>query len=296
MTVEIAVVGGGRIGLPVAERLVAGGHPVRVFDVRPEVEAAAASVGAGWGEPTAAEVVITVLPGSPELRQVMLGGLLDRLDPACTWIDLTSASPALGTELAAAAARRGVAYLDAALGGGVSAAENGSMKLYVGGDAEVLDRVRPILGCFAGQIHHMGEAGSGYLTKLLINLLWFGQAVATGEALLLGQSAGLDPRRLTEVMLDSAASSEFIASYLPSVFAGDYLPNFGLDRCVEELDSLEELAQTRRTPYDVSSAVGRLYHQALDAFGPVDGELLGIAYLEQAADRELAEPSDRPPK
>ncbi len=281
---EIAVVGGGRIGLPVAARLVAGGHSVRVFDVRPEVEAEAARVGAGWGSPVGAEVVITALPGSPELRDLMLSGLLGQLS---TWIDLTSASPALGAELATAASDAGVDYLDAALGGGVSAAENGTLKLFVGGPVEVLDRVRPILECFAGQINHLGPAGSGYLTKLLINLLWFGQAVATGEALLLGQAAGLDPRRLSEVMLDSAASSEFIASYLPSVFAGDYLPSFGLDRCVEELDSLEELARARSTPYDVSSAVGRLYQQALATFGPVDGELLGIGYLEHLAGRKL---------
>lgn len=289
----VAVVGVGRIGLPVVANLVRAGHQVRAFDVRPEVADAVAAVGGAWSASASAavldaEMLVTVLPGSPELRTLMLGdgsgpGLLDSLPADCTWLDLTSAAPDLGTELSSAARSRGIGYLDAAIGGGVDAARRGELTLYVGGDRALLESARPVLTAIAARIEHMGGAGSGYLTKLLVNLLWFGQAVATGEALLLARSAGLDPVAVAGVLGRSPASSEFIRTYLPSLLDGDYLTTFGLDRCVEELDSLERLAAEQGMPFELSALVARVHRDALAHFGPVDGELMAVAFLEEQA-------------
>jgi len=133
--VDIALVGAGRIGLPVARHLVAAGHSVRVHDIRGELESTIKAAGATWGRPSAgADVLLTALPGSPELRSVIVGqALLSALRPGTVWLDLTSASPALGAQLASAAQRHGIDYLETPVGGGPDAAEAGALTLYVGG-------------------------------------------------------------------------------------------------------------------------------------------------------------------
>ncbi|MFG1921997.1 NAD(P)-dependent oxidoreductase [Cryptosporangium sp. NPDC048952] len=278
------MVGAGRMGLPIVRALVRAGHDVRVADRRAEVAPAVRDAGAHWAPDDVldgVEVLITVLPGSPEVRAVV-PGLLERAAPGVAWIDLTSTAPDLGKELAEAARKRGLVALDAPMGGGPGA----ELTLYVGGDAAVLDAYRDLLGAFAGRIHHCGGPGAGYLTKLLVNVLWFGQAAAVTEALLIGQRAGLAPEALGELLNDGPAASAFLRDYLPALTSGDRLPSFGLDRIVEELESVQALA-----PYPVSGAVTALYRDALAHFGPVNGELLGAAYLEHLAGRRLTDPA-----
>lgn len=298
----VTLVGAGRIGLPVAGRLVAAGHWVEVVDVRDDLQADVEAAGARWRGSSLAQlpvdrVLVTVLPGSPELRELMLGpsdgsapAALTHVAPGGSWVDMTSAAPDLAADLAAASAAHGVRYIDAAVGGGPEDARRGGLTLYVGGDGSDVQRLRPLLEAFAdpARIHHMGRHGSGYLTKLLINQLWFGQAVAIGEALLLGAQAGLATERLVGVLGSSPSASVFVHTHLPSLLAGDYLPTFGLARVVEELDSLARMADSAGTPWSVSKRVAEVHRQALAHFGDVDGELLGAAWLEHLAGRTLA--------
>ena len=281
--VQIALVGAGRIGLPVARHLVVAGHAVRVHDVRAEVEPQARDLGATWGEPSPeTDVLVTVLPGSPELRALTLdeSGLLNRLKPGTTWLDLTSASPALGAELAAAADHHRIDYLETPAGGGPDAAQAGRLTLYAAGDSTTFERLQPILRAFAGQLHYTGPHGSGYLTKLLVNLLWFNQVVAVGEAIMLGQSGGVDPLQLRQILLDGPAASTFVQDVVPRMVAGDHLATFGLDRIVEELDSIEDFAHLHHVPAALTSLVGAVHRDALNHFGPTDGELLAFTHLE----------------
>jgi 3-hydroxyisobutyrate dehydrogenase len=108
--------------------------------------------------------------------------LLSALRPGTVWLDLTSASPALGAQLALAAERHGVDYLETPVGGGPGMAEAGRLTLYVGGKRATFDRVQPILRAFAEHLLYMGRHGSGYLTKLLVNLLWFNQVIAAARS------------------------------------------------------------------------------------------------------------------
>jgi 3-hydroxyisobutyrate dehydrogenase len=291
---RIALIGVGRMGLPICARLVRAGHTVLAVDVQPERARAAAATGALTGRSAQAatdqaQFVLTVMPGGPELDGLMRGddGLAPRLAAGQTWIDLTSTSPQLGRALAATAAARGAGILEAPLGGGVDAARDGTLTLFVGGDPAVLESSRPVLEALARpeRILHLGGIGTGRLAKLLVNLLWFGQALAVGEAMLLAQADGLDLPLLRQVLLEGPAGSEFIRATLPALFAGDYLTTFGLDRCVEELQSLRTLAGTHGLPFELSTLVADLHERALDLFGPVDGELMGVARLESQAGR-----------
>jgi 3-hydroxyisobutyrate dehydrogenase-like beta-hydroxyacid dehydrogenase len=278
------------MGLPVCTRLVNAGYEVVATDVRADRQRAVCSTGATWKSDTRAvidtvDVLVTVLPGSVELHELMTVAM-PVLRREMSWIDMTSASPAIGRGLAVEARKQGAEYLDSPLGGGVSAAESGKLQLFVGGDAETLARHRTMLEAL-GRIEHVGGQGAGYTVKLLVNLLWFGQAVAVAEALLLARREAVDIEVLRDVLGRSSAASEFIRRDLDSLLDGDYLESFGLDRCCEELTAIAEIARDTNTPFELSTEVQRAYARALRRYGPVDGELLAVALLEERAGTKL---------
>jgi 3-hydroxyisobutyrate dehydrogenase len=292
----IGLVGLGRMGVPVCANLVRAGYRVQAGDRRPEAAALAARCGARWVPQLAqlaagSDVLITVLPGPGEVREAMLGpgGMAEALRPGTTWIDMTSNSPAAMTGIQQMLLARGVQVLEAPAGGGVEAAEQGDLQLLVGGDAEVLARQRELLEVLGdpGRIVHVGGHGAGYTAKLIINLLWFGQAVATAEALLLGQACGLDLGVLRQTLTRSAADSQFIRHDVDALFAGDYLRGFGLDRCYQELQILTERARDLAVPFQLSETVADIYARAVRRYGAADGELLSIAMLEEQAGSQL---------
>jgi 3-hydroxyisobutyrate dehydrogenase len=272
--------------------LVRAGYEVTAGDARAERESAVVGCGARWRGTAAevaaeADVLITVLPGPGEVTDVMAGsgGALAALPATATWIDMTSNSPAAGRVLLAAARGRGIGVLEAPVGGGVPEARAGTLQLFVGGDIALVERHRRLLEVLADpqRIAHVGGHGAGYLTKLLVNLLWFGQAVATAEALLLARRAGIDLDMLRQVLTSSAASSAFISRDLGALLAGDYLTSFGLDRCCEELAAVTALARDYGVPFQLSALVEEIYQRALTHYGPADGELLAVALLEEQA-------------
>jgi 3-hydroxyisobutyrate dehydrogenase len=282
----IGLIGVGRMGLPVCANLVRAGYRVLASDRRPEQADKVRALGAIWEPETraaaaSAEVLITMLPGSDELRSVM-NVATPALRPGTTWIDVTSSSPVVGRELRERACERGVQCLDAPVGGGVEAATAGTLQLFVGGQIETVDRLRGLLEAL-GSVNHVGASGAGYTTKLLVNLLWFGQALATAEALLVARRAGLDLDVLRDALGHSAADSEFIRRDLGALLDGDYLESFGLDRCCEELEAVMALAGELGVPCELSATVTQGYLRALERYGPVDGELLAVALLEERA-------------
>jgi 3-hydroxyisobutyrate dehydrogenase-like beta-hydroxyacid dehydrogenase len=288
---RIGVLGVGRMGLPIVRRLAAASVDVTVFDTDTARAASAGTVVAASARElaTGADVLVTVLPGIPEITQAMLGpgGLVDALPAGALWIDLTSNDPRRAREIAELLAARGVDSVGAPMAGGVAAAEAGTIRFFAGGTGPAIERARAVLGQL-GSFEVIGsDIGAGYTAKLLANLLWFGQVVAVTEALLLGQSLGLSPVSLRSQLAVSAGGSVFIDEYLDRLLDGDYLESFGIDRCVEELETLASLARDGEVPFELSATVARLHREALERFGAVDGELLAAKLLEQRAGRTL---------
>jgi 3-hydroxyisobutyrate dehydrogenase len=295
----IGFLGTGRMGMPMCANLVRAGHAVVAHDLRPELRTRVRASGAQWAATAeqasaAADVLITMLPGPDEVAEAMVGagGARGALRRGSTWIDMSSNASAAAEPIRLAAVDRGVDVLEAPVGGGVGAAEEGTLAFFVGGSADVLERHRGVFDALGAtdRIVHVGGPGTGYTTKLLVNLLWFGQAVATAEALLLGRKVGIDLDVLRVALSGSAATSRFIQSDLDALFAGDYLAAFGLDRCCEELANVTAQAREHAVPFELSNLVERVHRRALSRYGPVDGELLAVALLEEEAGTTLRSP------
>jgi len=282
---RIGIIGLGRMGAPIAARLSGGGFDISTWDTSvPATATSAAQLAA------TVDILVTILPGSPELRDVMLGmdGAVAALREGALWLDLTSADPRVAREIAATATARGVHSVGAPMGGGPQGAAAGELSFFVGGAATSIDRVRPVLALLGPTLTVMGDdIGAGYTTKLLANTLWFGQAVAVAEALLLGQAQGLEVGALAEALKTSAAGSVFLSEHLPALLGGDYLESFGIDRVVEELETVTALAAEKGTPAALTNLVTNTHRDALEEFGAIDGELLAVKLLELRAGREL---------
>jgi 3-hydroxyisobutyrate dehydrogenase len=289
--VRIGVLGVGRMGAPIARNLAAAGFTVTVFDRDLERSTLAGAAIAGSASELArvSDILVTVLPGIPEIETAMAGPdpLVEALSAGSLWLDLTSNDPRVARSIAERASARGVDSVGAPMAGGVDAAANGSLRFYAGGAPSAIDRARPVLEAL-GSLEQVGDTiEAGYVAKLLANLLWFGQAIAVTEALLLGRALGLSPAALRDQLAASAGGSVFIDEYLDRLLDGDYLASFGIDRCVEELDTLVSLARGADVPFELSSTVARLHREALERFGAIDGELLGAKLLEERAGRTL---------
>lgn len=290
---RIGIIGIGRMGTGIVGRLTAL-SPVAAFDIDPTRRDAAEHVGATWMESITAiarssDVLVTVLPGPGETGAVMREALPE-LDSGAVWIDLTSGDPGRTAALAEAAAQRDIEVVAAPMGGGPEDAAAGTLTFYVGGAPDAVDRATPILNRLSadGGIRRCGPRPSdGVVVKLLANALWFANAVAAAEALLIGAAHGLAPQHLQALLADSAGSSTALAEHLPAVFRDDYLATFNVDRVVEELDTVAALAGAASVSSPVLDASADVHRRALARFGPVLGELLGVRLAEETAGRDL---------
>ena len=282
MTLRIGVLGLGRMGAPVARRL-GERFPTTGFDLDPArvveglpLAADAAELAAG------SDVLVTVLPGPGEVRTALVDdGALAALRPGALWLDLSSNDPRVADELATRAATRGVTSAAAPMSGGPAEAAGGRLGFFLGRPDADAARVRAVLDPLGTPIDPVAGTtpGAAHLAKLLANGLWFGQALAVTEALLLGRAGGLDPEALRAILARSAGGSVFLDRYADALLAGDPMADFGLDRVVEELDTLEALATDAGVAHDILARVAALHRDALAAYGPVDGELLGSRLL-----------------
>ena len=283
----IGLIGLGRMGLPLCRRLVDTGFAVTASDLRPEVSDEVTALGADWtasgGEAAErSDVLITLLPGPGEVRSV-LPQVAPQLASSATWIEMSSATPAVARAIQAAAQTRGFSALDVPVGGNPQAAGEGRLVAFAGGEPAVIDGVAPVLDSITEQVLHVGAAGCGYAVKLLVNLLWFGQAVAAAEALALAERLGVGAETLRAVVGDSAAASRFMATDARALLAGDDLTTFSLARCCEELNSVLAMGSEQGMTLELASLVEDLHRRALRHYGEVDGELLAARLIAERA-------------
>ena len=210
---SIAFVGLGNMGLPMMANLVKAGHRVHAADVRPEAVEAAVGQGAVAAHSAAeaasrGEVVITMVPNSPEVELAYLGpgGVLEGARPGQIAIDMSTIDPATTRKVGARLEAAGVRMLDAPVSGGVPGAVAGTLTIMVGGDPAVVALVRSILGAMGKNVVHVGPLGSGEVAKICNNLLAGVSMIAAAEAFTIGMRAGVDPKILHEVIRTSSGN------------------------------------------------------------------------------------------
>jgi len=222
---QIAFIGLGNMGGPMARNLLAAGHGVAVFDLSEAAlagmaEAGARVAGSSREAVAGAEVVITMLPAGAHVEAVYLASddqacLLDRLPAGTLLLDCSTIAAETARSLAAAAAQRGLAMLDAPVSGGVGGAEAGTLTFMVGGDGAALERARPVLEAMGKNIFHAGAAGAGQVAKMCNNMLLAVLMSGTAEALALGVREGLDPAVLSNIMKQSSGGNWALNVYNP---------------------------------------------------------------------------------
>ena len=204
MTETIAFLGLGNMGAPMSANLVAAGHIVRAYDPVPAAVATATAAGCAVCDSAAdavadTSVVITMLPNGDVVKRCY-AEVLPAAQPGALFIDSSTISVDDAREVHALAASHGLAQLDAPVSGGVKGAAAGTLAFMVGGDADVLERARPVLEPMAGKIIHCGAAGAGQAAKLCNNMVLAVQQVAIGEAFVLAEKLGLSAQSLFDVI------------------------------------------------------------------------------------------------
>jgi 3-hydroxyisobutyrate dehydrogenase len=208
---KVGFIGLGTMGASMATNLQRAGHELIVSDVRPDAGAAHLAAGAIWADTprdvaAAADVVFTSLPGPPEVESVALGdaGLLRGMTRNTVYFDLSTSSPTLIRHLHAVFAERGVHVLDAPVSGGPAGARSGKLALWVGGDADVFERYKPVLDAIGDQVVRVGDIGAGLVAKLVHNSAGYMIQAALAEAFTLGVKAGVEPLALWQAVRQGA--------------------------------------------------------------------------------------------
>ncbi len=265
---DVGFIGVGNIGNPMCANVIKGGHRVVVHDL---VEARAENLielGAIWAESPAAvaaqsEVVLTSLPGPPEVSAVLRGadGVLDGAEPGLVCFDLSTNLPSTVKLLAERAAERGVLFLDAPVSNGVQGAIDATLAVMVGGDRAAFDAYRHVLECIGSNVFHMGELGMGALTKITNNMVSIGSGQLLIEALVIAEAAGLDPQRAYEVM--RVASAQHYVRSGPALLERDFdHAPFYLQWAAKDVSLAVQVAREQGVPSPIASATSDMLNRA----------------------------------
>ena len=260
MTPRVGFIGLGKMGGPMASNLQRQGFPLAVCDLSPaavrRLEDAGARPASGGVEIAAqSDIVITMLPDSASVEQVLLGGagVIARLQPGSLVMDMSTIDPLLTDRLAAAAAARQCAFVDAPVGRLASHAERGESLFMVGATDDAFARVKPLLEAMGTTIHHCGAPGAGIRTKLVNNYLAIVSCGFNAEALALSQRFGLSLEKTLDVIHGTTATNgQLKIAWANKVLKGDVEPGFTIDLAHKDLDLIVEAAAAAGVPVPIA--------------------------------------------
>ena len=272
MKPTVGLIGLGLMGGPMGQNLLRAGFPVVVWnrtktkadDLVREGAKLAADPRAVAG---VADVLITIVSDPAALEEVLFGarGAIQALRPGSTLVDSSTVSPELARQIAAACAERGVDFLDAPVTGGTWGAKNGELVFMVGGKAEVLERVKPVLEAVGKKFLLLGPNGAGQTVKLGMNLLLALQVDAFAEALALVTAAGVSAEKLMEVLQSSMARSGVLDVKAPMMVKGEFPASFPLRLMHKDVRLALELARNKGVTLPCGTAAYATYSAVMDS-------------------------------
>ena len=292
----IGLIGLGIMGRPMARNLLKAGYPLIVHDVtRAAVDDLVAEGATAGTSPRqvaeAVDVLITMLPDSPQVREVYLGpdGAFEALRPGWLAIDMSSIAPSTARELAERAAAAGADMLDAPVSGGDRGAIAGSLSIMVGGTDAAFARAAPIFEALGKTIVHMGPAGAGQVTKVCNQIVVAVVIEAVSEALVLGAKAGVDPARIADVLQGGLAATKVLELRRSNMLGGTFDPGFRVRLHLKDLKNALDLAREIDVALPAAAGVDQLM-RAMAAAGRADYDHSGlITMLEDLASFRVAD-------
>lgn len=294
MSTTIGFIGLGIMGKPMAHNLLKAGYPVivqnRHQEVTDELRAAGAQVGDSPRNIAAgSDIVITMLPDSPQVEEVLAGsgGVIEGVHDGLTVIDMSTISPIVTRRLAERFAAAGVALLDAPVSGGDKGAIAGTLSIMVGGDEEAFSRCLPVFQALGKTIVHVGASGAGQTVKACNQIVVALTIEAVSEALVLGSKAGVGPEKILQVLGGGLAANRVMELRGPGMLAHNFAPGFRIRLHHKDLG----IALAAARAYGVPLPVTAIADQMLEALivggrGDLDHSAL-LTHLEDLAQHQI---------
>jgi 2-hydroxy-3-oxopropionate reductase len=291
---KIGFIGLGIMGKPMAKNLIKAGHVLVVLDNKTSAVEELVALGAEAGKSAAdvaarTDMIITMLPNSPQVKEVALGagGIIESAAPGKVLVDMSSIAPLVSREVAAALAEKGMEMLDAPVSGGEPKAIDGTLSVMVGGKSSVFDDCAPVLKTMAGSVVRTGEIGAGNITKLANQVIVALNIAAMSEALVLASKAGVEPELVYQAIRGGLAGSTVLDAKAPLVMDRKFDPGFRINLHIKDLGNALDTAHEIGSPLPLTASVMEMM-QALkvDDMGACDHGAL-IRYYEKLAHTEV---------
>lgn len=287
---KIGFIGLGIMGKPMAKNLLKAGYALTVFDLNQLAMTELVAAGARQGESARevahqTEIIITMLPNSPQVREVVLGkdGVLEGANRGSILIDMSSIAPLASKRIAEKVSDKGIRMIDAPVSGGEPKAIEGTLAIMVGGPEEVFKEVRDILAVMGSSVTRVGEVGSGNIAKLANQIIVALNIAAVSEAMVLAKKAGVEPEKVFDAIRGGLAGSTVLNAKMPMILAGDFKPGFRIELHIKDMMNVLDTAHELDVPLPLSSHItGILQALKVDGKGKSDHSAI-VQYYEESA-------------
>jgi 2-hydroxy-3-oxopropionate reductase len=285
---RIGFIGLGIMGKPMCRNLLNAGYPLTVWSrTRKDVELLAADGASAADSPKdvaqCADIIITILPNSPQVREVVLGpgGVIEGAAQGSILVDMSSIAPLASQEIAKALAGRSIRMLDAPVSGGEPKAVEGTLSVMVGGKQADFDECLPVLKAMASSVVRVGEVGAGNVTKLANQIIVAVNIAAVSEALTLAAKAGVDPALVYQAIRGGLAGSTVLDAKAPMMLEGNIKPGFKVNLHAKDLYNVLETSHELHVALPLTAQVMEIL-QALKADGLGDADHSAIVRYYEA--------------
>ena len=290
---KIGFIGLGIMGRPMAKNLLKAGYSLIVHDKfapSGDLVALGAEAAASNKEVAAhSDVIITMLPNSPHVREAVLGGngVLDGAKAGSILVDMSSIAPAASQEICAAVKAKGVVMLDAPVSGGEPKAIDGTLAIMVGGDESAFTIVKPILEKMGSSVVRVGDIGAGNVTKLANQIVVALNIAAVSEAFVLATKAGVNPQAVFDAIKGGLAGSTVMNAKVPMILDGNFKPGFRIELHIKDLQNALDTAHDLHVPVPLTAGIMEIM-QALkiDELGACDHSAV-VRHYEKLAKIEV---------
>ena len=263
---KIGFIGLGIMGKPMAKNLMKTGYSLVVHNrsrakVDELVKAGATAATSPKEVASAVDVIITMLPNSPDVELVALGpnGIKEGAKRGQLFIDMSTINPIVSQNVAQELSAAGVAMVDAPVSGGEKGAIDATLSIMAGGESEDFERALPIFNALGKTITHMGALGSGGFTKLANQIIVAINLTAIGEALVFGTKAGVDPQKMIRALSGGLAGSKCLDQKSEKILSGDFAPGFKIDLHSKDLNLIADAARSVGVPIPTAAFVEQLF-------------------------------------